>query len=213
MYVWLQHTRRCVCEYIFAQSFWAQREKIFRWNLIYVLRACIAVAAIWCDSGLVYWVCIACTKLTTITLHTKPPGWMCFNEIRCNAEYAFSLHQNSTPQRIADGALHLAFSNYLFIIWWRTSFSVLLVAGKLFIISSFFLSLVLFSSIYININTNIAYSFILFCNQVMVTDFVQNDGHIQPGDDGLCWVLRCNGVAIISRSVEQSLYLLDEIWY
>lgn len=40
----------------------------------------------------------------------------------------------------------------------------------------FFLSFVLFSSIYININTNIAYSFILFCNQVMVTDLVQTMG-------------------------------------
>lgn len=109
---------------IYLHKVFGLNERYSEWNLIYVLRACIAVAAIWCDSGLVYWVCIACTKLTTITLHTKPPGWMCFNEIRCNAEYAFSLHQNSTPQRIADGALHLACSNYLFIIWWRTSFSV-----------------------------------------------------------------------------------------
>lgn len=123
--------------------------EIFQWNLIYVLRTCIAVAAIWCDFGSrLCWLWASLrTELSSITLHTKPLDECarCVpNEIRCNAAYAFSLHQKQhTAKNIytADGALHPAFSNYLFIIWYgapRSRFAYL--AGKLFL---FF---VLFSS-------------------------------------------------------------------
>lgn len=80
-------------------------DEIYHWNLIYVIRACIAVAAIWW--GL--FACVGCRlQLSNITLHTKPLDEWCFSEIRCNAACAraFSLYQTTRPQSIADGAVH-----------------------------------------------------------------------------------------------------------
>lgn len=138
MYVWLQHTRRCVCEYIFVQSFWAQRE-IFRmeFNLCItsMYRGCRHL--MWLGSCVLGLHCMHKIDYHNFTHKTAGMNVFQWNSLQCRIcifatpeQYTTKNSRWSTASRLFKLFIHNMMA-HLFL-------GVLLVAGKLFIISFFF---------------------------------------------------------------------------